>query len=147
MCGIPCLSSKWTPSLTPEYRPPRLAGWTIREMPGIFPEPLRAAWRVRQKVLNRNGQDAVLEMANFAKINGAEITREEIAEIRAQADREWCEAEPSRCPRSVKLGTASTPRPPTAAEAPAKARPRTVAFQAPAAKSVQRRGCCGGRVR
>lgn len=140
-----CMQSKWTPAIMPAYRPPKSNGWTIREMPEIFPDQLRAAWRIRPKALNQNGNEAVLEMANFAKMNGADVTREVLGVIRHQADVEWCTAEPSRCARAgVTTSSASTPRQATAAEIQ-QARKAHVHMRAPAPARAPTRRCCGGR--
>lgn len=138
-----CMQSKWTPALSPLYRPPRASGWTILEMPDIFPDTVRDLWHIRKKRQNQNGHDAVIEMAEFAKMNGAEVTKEVVGAIRAQADAEWCAAEPSRCSKRVSIGTASTPRTPTAAEKAVTVRITRVSAT-PKASPVTRR-CCGGR--
>lgn len=135
-----CMQSKWTPALTPLYRPPGGTGWSIREMPLIFPDVLRASWQLRQRTRNQNGHDAVLEMVNFARLNGVDPTKEIVGAIRAQADDEWCAAEPSRCKRKVRIGAASTPR----AALPAEIKIVAVK-QITRAPAAPRRGCCGGR--
>lgn len=107
MCGIPCLMDKWQPPLIPTYRPP-IGGWTINMMPAIFPDNLRRLWSERAAKSNRNGHEAVVEMATFLQFNKQTIGPEQVAAIREQAEAEWCAREPSRCPRrSVKLGKAS----------------------------------------
>lgn len=135
-----CMQSKWTPALTPLYRPPAGSGWSIREMPETFPDVLRASWRSRQKTSNQNGHQAVLEMVNFARLNGVDPTKEIVGTIRAQADNEWCEREPSRCKRKVTIGAASTPR----AASPAEIKIVAVK-QVGRTPAAPRRGCCGGR--
>lgn len=137
-----CMQSKWKPALMPLYRPPGGTGWTIRDMPEAFPENVREAWHARKKRQNQNGHEAVIEMANFATMNGAEVTKELVGMIRAQADNEWCAAEPSRCARKVTVGIASTPRASTPEETAVKVR---IVSVSKAAKAPVRRGCCGGR--
>lgn len=139
-----CMQSRWTPALIPLYRPPKVAGWTIRDMPEIFPEHMREAWHARKRQSNNNGHDAAIEMANFLKLNGVELTKEVMGAIRNQADDEWCTAEPSRCVRKARIGSATTPREATTAEqAPVKV--RIVAVRTPKKAPARARGCCGGR--
>lgn len=112
-------------------------------MPDIFPDNIREAWHVRKRSTNQNGHEAVIEMANFAKLNGVEPTKEVVGAIRAQADDEWCANEPSRCTKKSRMGASSTPRAATPAEARVKV--KIVAVKQVAKAPTIRRGCCGGR--
>lgn len=151
MCQISlCLQSKWTPALQPAYRPPQ-GGWPLRELPETIGEPIRQAWKARRKQEVRNSQEAILEAAKFLEMQQVEITKELVAELRQQADWQYCTDEPSRCSRGALIARASaapavtdkaqTVTTNSSALAPvrkAKA-PAPTARRAPA----KRRGCCG----
>lgn len=104
MCQpVVCAKMKWKPQIFPDWRPPR-QGWRILTMPDIAPIQIRQAWASKQPQSNRNGIAAVQEMADFLQFNKVQVTKEMLVAMQEQADREWCDAEPSRCPRTA--GTA-----------------------------------------
>lgn len=133
MCGIACLDSNWTPAIRPLYRPPKSGGWTISTLPPALQsdERLVWAWNSRQKHSNLDAAAAVNEMVNLLQLNEVIVTPELKREIRQHADREWCERDPSRCPRK-----------PAAYDAEHALK---VQMRASVPSGVPTGGCCGGR--
>lgn len=144
MCGIPCLTSRWTPALFPEYRAPKRNGWTIANLPEEIPDELRRAWTLRRLRNNRNGHDAVEEALIFLHNNHVELTNEIRSLMENQADFEWCGFEPNRCRHRAKANAAGVQRAPVEVK-------MKVHASAPAVPAVQRvprqpskPKCCGG---
>lgn len=140
------MQSRWKPALAPGWRPPSGSGWSIMEVPaGIAPDNVMKAWTFRTRRQNKNGAQAVNEMAEFLHANGVAIPKDVRSIIENHADVEWCGREPSRCHKKILLNAAKlNPALPTLV-AHVAAQRVSQPVRVVAAKPC--RSCGGGRVR
>lgn len=116
----------------------------MRELPEDFPDGVRQAWKLRRKQEIRNASEAIIEAANFAKINGIDVDKELVALLRLTADAQYCADEPTRCTRKIQMGSASKSiKASNAAASPVEIRVTAAQRVQPARTKKKRRGCCG----